>query len=173
VRNWKSTILGLLAVFGIGCLLYAANPAEKERQGPVRINAEDLCHGEYVIIGRLGKQYGEIVKIRGIWKGSDGFYDLFHITHIEGKEVADTNPLTFISANVRQLRKSKDGYTVRATRDFPIPKEGTVYEGRVYESGGYPYDVQPPAAETILNLPITQHLTYGFRSRLFLIDEAK
>jgi hypothetical protein len=62
--------------------------------------------------------------------------------------------------------------TVSESGYQPAPsKEGTVYEGRVYESGGYPDNERPPEVRKILNLPITQHSMYGFRSRLFLIDE--
>ena len=168
MQSGKILFLGLVTTLGVGCLIYAADPSTKqEKQPPVKINAADLCSGKYVIIGQLGKPYGEITRIRAIWKGNDGFYDLLRVTHINGKEVAKESPITFISADVRRLRKSKDGYSIRVTRVDPIPKEGAVYEGRVHESGGY--DEQPEEVEGIF-VPLSQHLAFSFRSWLFLID---
>jgi len=171
MRSGKTLLLGLCTTFGIGCLIYAADPnAKHQKQAPVKINAEDLCSGRYVIVGRLGRPYGHIVKIRAVWTRSDDFRDLndrLRVTHIDGREVGKQAPIVFVSPDVRRLRKSNDGYRILATRIDLIPKEGTVYEGRVYESGGY--DVQPEEVEKIF-VPLSQHLAFGFRSWLFLID---
>ncbi len=190
MRSWRPTVVGLFAVLGIGCLVYAADPGKKnEKQPPIKVRAEDLCNGKCVIIGRLGKPYGETTKIRAIWKGrsNDGMWELLHVTHIDGRVVAKENSITFVSRDVSQIVTMRHGRMPDTTSNESIvptirtvgqsayqpapPKEGTVYEGRVYESGGYPDDERPTEVKKILDLPVTQHSTYGFRSQLHLIDE--
>ena len=190
MRGWRPTVVGLFALLGIGCLVYAADPGgNREKQPPVKVNAEDLCNGKCVIIGRLGRPYGETVKVRAVWKGrsNDGMWEVLHVTHINGREVAKGNPITFVGKDVSQIVTMRGGRmpttgsdessvpTIRTVGQSSYqpapPMEGTVYEGRVYESGGYPDDERPTAVRKILDLPITRHSTYGFRSRLYLIDE--
>ena len=96
-----------------------------------------------------------------IWKGrsNDGMWELLHVTHINGREVAKENSITFVSRDVSQIFTMRHGRmpdttsnessvpticTVAQSAYQPAPpKEGTVYEGRVYESGGYPDDERP------------------------------
>jgi hypothetical protein len=162
--SWKPVLWGLL-VIPMGCLFYAAEPSEKqERPTPVKINAKDLCDGKYVIIGLLGKPYGEISIIRGVWSGVientlEG-YRTFQITHIDGKPIDSEHPMIISESFVERLGKDKE----------TSPKQGETYEGRVYEGGGYRYG-RPAEALRILKEPVTDFpMDYKFESFLFFLD---
>jgi hypothetical protein len=173
MRTLKLVSLGLIVVFGIGCLIYAADPSTKrEKRLPVTISAEDLCNGKCVIIGRLGKPYGEIVKMRGVWDGTDGSkaeYPLFRVTHVDGKKVADNHPIVINQMFVERLRDRPDLRQDKTNATGGRPRQGDVYEGRAYESGGYIRE--PRKINEIFHKPGAQD-PYGFAfySFLYLID---
>ncbi len=169
MRNWKSTILGLFAVFGIACWIYAAGANEKQQ--PIKINAEDLCSGKYVIIGRLGKPYGEISKYAHVWKINDmskaANYSL-HVIEIDGAAVDKDCPIVFSQFDVKRLKKDHHIAPKQGKDQHTAPKQGDVYEGRVYETCGY--DRQPEKVDAILGVQPYQYRGFGFCSFLHIID---
>jgi hypothetical protein len=162
MRSWKPAIFGLFAVLGIGCLIYAADPNEKQgKQAPAKISAEDLCVGKCIIIGRLGKPYGEISRIRAVWKANDQFKGesfFLRVVEIDGKTVAEEHPIEISEFDVKWLKKDHGN----------PPKQRGAYEGRVYESGGY--DRQPEKVDAILGIQPYQYRGFGFCSFLHFID---
>ena len=173
MRSGRTLFLGLLTTLGVGCLIYAADPNMKqEKQLPVKINAADLCNGKCVIIGLLRKPYGEIVRIRGVWDGVDDSKaenPLLRITHINGKRVADNHPIIINQMFVEWLRDRPDFRQGKTTPIGGKPRQGDVYEGRAYESGGYTRE--PGKVNEIFHKPLVQD-PYGFAfySFLYLID---
>jgi hypothetical protein len=140
-------------------LIYAADPNEKqEKQTPVKINVEDLCSGKYVIIGRLRKPCGDIVKISGVWSEQDETtkpgWRLLQITHIDGKEI---RPMTI-----------SERFVQPGTRSVKWPPQQGSHEGRVYERCGYIFG-EPAKVKSSRHGPDFQH-HYRFESYLYLID---
>ena len=64
----SALVLCLIALMADVCLA-------EDKKGPTvktaMVRAEDLSSGKYQIEGRLGKPYGTILKIRGVWEGGD------------------------------------------------------------------------------------------------------
>jgi hypothetical protein len=154
----------LLAILAIVCMVHAGDPGAKRPTEPIKINAEDLCSGKYVIIGRLGKPCGELSNIRGVWSGRDestkeGWRSL-RITHIDDKEIVGNHQVVISEKYVQPTSHSK--------KNWP-PQQGK-YEGRVYERCGYLFG-KPAEVERILDEPSVQtSQTYSFESYLYLVD---
>ena len=64
-----------------------------KRNCPPAVRAEELCNGNCIILGRLGKPYGEITKIRAVGNMEKNLAKpegpSLRITHIDGKKLAD------------------------------------------------------------------------------------
>lgn len=132
------------------------------------VSAEALCRGDYEIIGLLGKSYGQISQVRAVWDRERGDTPkppglVFRITHVDGKELAKEKQIEVSDRFVRNWSEPRG--------DKPH-EPGDVFEGRVYESGGY---VRPPAkVREILrgSTPVVAD-AFGFQfySFVYCIDE--
>lgn len=165
--NRMSLGLGLLGGLALACLAPVCFPGEKKSPA-IRINAEDLCSGKYEIVGRLGKPYGEISKVRAVWEenkaytGKDIAYCL-RITQVDEVELRPDRQIVIPRPCVRRLEAIMQG------KGHP-PFHGEVVEGRVFESGGYVR--YPDKVIEILGGPRSQdpHFGFEFYSFLYLID---
>ena len=153
-----------IGVLGTACIVQVCSSGEK--QTPSVIRAEDLCNGNYVIIGRLGKPYGEISKVRAVWESPahapkpTGLS--LRITHIDGKKLADAQQIV---VDGRYVESRKEDHKTR-----PARKTGQVVEGRVFESGGFPRDYPNNVREALGLPPVQPAYGFAFNSFLHFID---
>lgn len=160
---WNSRFLRwtLLGVLGVVWVAQVCSSGEK-KSPLTRIKAEDLCNGDCQIVGRLGKPYGEISKVRGVWETGDlskPSPPSLRLTHIDGKQLAKDQQIVVEGIYV-EWPKGKLG--AEETREI-----GQVVEGRVFESGGYPRHEEPSKVREIRGLAPVQPL-YGFAFHSFL-----
>jgi hypothetical protein len=160
-------VLGALA---IACAARVGSSDEKKT--PATVRAEDLCNGNCIIVGRLGKPYGEVSKVRGIWEldkkdppKPEGPW--LRITHIDGKKLADDQQIVVNRGFVKSLKGN------RGMEEYP--PGGQVIEGRVYEFGGYPEEWPPKIREALglPHFPAVQprpEMGFFFHSFLYFID---
>ena len=152
------------SIFGVACLAQVCS--SDERKLPTTARAEDLCNGNCIILGRLGKPYGKISKVRAIWEAGDlskPSPPRLRITHIDGRRLADSQQILVNGIDVKWLREKPDSKETR--------RIGHVVEGRAYESGGYPGSEWPPQVRETLGLPPVQPLYgFAFHSFLYFID---
>jgi hypothetical protein len=127
-----------LIVLGIACASQVCSSDEKKPLATVQ--AEDLCNGNCRIIGRLGKPYGEISRVRGVWEYGKNLPKpegpSLRITHIDGKELAADRHIIFRHGFVKSMTGNRKANV--------LPRSGEVLDGKVYEAGGYPEDCPPP-----------------------------
>lgn len=123
------------------CLMASIMNGALAAQGQPRpigmVKAEDLCEGKCEIVGLLGKPYGAISKIRGVWEGWEyGWWKVppgekqfsLRVTEIDGETLPPEKQIVIHFKYVKWLRDR-----TLATK----PVRGEQVEGRVYESGGY------------------------------------
>jgi hypothetical protein len=154
----------------ICCLVMVMNgtrPVEEGKRSVSTVNAEELSSGKCRIIGLLGKPYGSIVSVKGVWEGWE--FDVFklpvgekpfslRITELDGKRLAPKRQIVIDAAYVKWLRPRPG-----------TPLRGERVEGRVYESGGYVR--HPEAVNKILGVPESQdYFRFCFYSFLYFID---
>lgn len=152
----------------IGCLIALMADAclAEEKKGPtIKVKAEDLYSGKCQIEGLLGKPYGDILEVRGVWEGGEynstkeGPFSL-RITEIDGKKLAPNRQIVIDANYVKWLRDRK------GARD---PVRGEKVTGRVYESGGYVR--HPEAVDKIFGIgSIQSYFRFGFYSFVYFID---
>jgi hypothetical protein len=163
---WNSTIFRWLAIGILGTVCMVQMCSSGEKQQPTAIRAEDLCNGKYVIIGRLGKPYGEISKVRAVWESRaeapKPTGPSLRITHIDGKKLADDQQIV-VDGRYVELRKED-----HKTR--PVRNTGQVVEGRVFESGGFPRDYPNNVREALGLPPVQPAYGFAFNSFLHFID---
>jgi hypothetical protein len=168
---WKSYLLGCVVLGGLALVSVTQGVPSDEKQAPANVRAEDLCNGNCVILGRLGKPYGQISRIRAVWEYGERALEKpegrhLRVTHLDGKKLADDRQIIFRGGFFKRL----EGH--RGTKEFTV--DGQVFEGRVYESGGFP-DTLPPEVEKILNPEMQPYQPapwtgFAFHSFLYLID---
>jgi hypothetical protein len=154
----------------ICCLVVAMDESRSVNEGkrPLStVNAEDLSSGRCRIIGLLGKPYGSVMSISGVWEGWEfGSSKLpvgekpfsLCITEVDGRKLASERQIVIDAAFIKWLRKG-----------VGIPLRGERIEGRVYESGGYVR--HPEAVDKILGVPVSQdYFRFRFYSFLYFID---
>jgi hypothetical protein len=157
---------GLLAFFGVACLTQICSSGEKK--SPAVIRADDLCNGKYVIVGRLGKEYGRVSKVRGVWEYSKGDLPkptglVLRITHVDGKRLAREKQVVVDGLYIEHLDEKQQTKESR--------KAGHVVEGDVIESGGYPRGESLPEVREMLGLrPVQPAYGFAFHSFLYFID---
>jgi hypothetical protein len=177
------SILGIACLSGVSCSekdrpltpVSRDEVSSHEKKPLATVRAVDLSDGSCRIVGRLGKQYGEISRIRGVWT----YVEIakpegpsLRITHIDGKEFASDQQILVWHGFVIWVgdkRKEEPG-----PHGLPWPRDGQILEGRVYEAGGYPNE-PPPAVEGILHphQPPAQRppsAGFAFHSFIYVID---
>lgn len=166
MRKQRLLCWSVLAFLGAACLTQIGS--SDERKSLTVIRADDLCNGKYVIVGRLGKEYGRVSKVRGVWEHSEGGLPkptglLLRITHVDGKKLAREKQLVVDGLYIEHLNQKQQMEESR--------KAGQVVEGNVIESGGYPKGEILPQVRKLLGLPLVQP-AYGFafHSFLYFID---
>lgn len=157
---------GLLILAALWTCIPQLTSGEEPAQ-PKEILAKDLHNGKVQIVGLLGKPYGEILHIRGVWEapkkkvpGKDE-YPVLRITHVDGKSLADAHQLLISGKYVQRLQYEEN------SRPW---QPSDVYEGNVYESGGYIRE--PEEVSRTLGKPLSADI-YGFKfyTFLYLIDK--
>lgn len=130
------------------------------------ISAEALSRGDFEIIGRLGKPYGEISQVRAVWEREYGNTPkppglVFRVTHVDGRELAKEKQIEVLGLFM--------GSWIEPGGGKPI-EPGDVFEGRVYESGGY---VRAPAkVDEMRGEPkVADPFGFKFYSFVYYIDE--
>jgi hypothetical protein len=166
---WKSYLLCCVV---LSSLAFACAPQVRsadEKKAPATVRADDLCNGTCVIVGRLGKPYGEVSKVRAVWevekapekpKGPS-----LRITHIDGKKLdSDHQVVVEDLLYVKWCKKDRE-------MSWDRIHDGQVVEGRVFESGGYLPSEYPLPVQEILGMPPVQSpYGFAFRSFLYFID---
>jgi hypothetical protein len=165
-----------LCIFGIAYSIVAWSTAETKSMADMRssdaknhpkpVLASDLCNGDYQIIGLLGKPYGEVSKIRAVWEKekvrSKPTNDaILRITHIDGKRLEQNRQIVVYEPYINHIKKPEDKPSL----------DNHVYEGRVFESGGYPKNETSDDVEKILHLNTVQKIYgFAFHTYIYLID---
>jgi hypothetical protein len=160
----KTFIPIICTILGVVCIVYASTTEEKQSPIPTKINAEDLCNKKYVIVGRLGKTYGEISTVHGTWVSGDISKPegpQLQITNIDGVKVDADYPILIKHKFIRLLQEKKNNVEPH--------RQGEVYDGRVYESGGY-ISTPMKVDEILRKQPVQDPYGFVFCSFLYLID---
>ena len=170
----SALVLCLIALMADVCLA-------EDKKGPTvktaMVRAEDLSSGKYQIEGRLGKPYGTILKIRGVWEG--GRYEhpkvspfSLRITEIDGKKLPPERQIVIDGNLVKWLKRrpEKEWHPGEGGPDKgKEPVSGEKVAGRVYESGGYVRHPEP--VDELLNGPPRQDwFRFWFYSFVYFID---
>jgi hypothetical protein len=147
----------------------------------VKIKAEDLANGKYEIEGRLGKPYGTVLDIRGVWEG--GEYDRgkllvgekpcsLRITEVDGTKLPPKRQIVIDGNLVKWLKRRPENEWCPGEGRPDKGKEpvsGQRVAGRVYESGAYVRHPEP--VDTLLNGPPPQDwFRFRFYSFVYFID---
>jgi hypothetical protein len=162
----------------IACLLGTIGGvlwAEREKPPKVQIGAKALCDGDCEIVGLLGKPYGTVIRVRGVWTGrtygnsKQGPFAL-RITEIDGETLPPERQTVIDWNYVKWVRRGGQelGETARRGEE---PKSGDILEAPVYESGGYVRC--PEEANKILGQGEAQSFfRFRFYSFLYVIDNS-
>jgi hypothetical protein len=159
-------VLCLAAVFV--SLSACTSSVEEGSKMPKRVSASSLMSGECEIIGRLGKPYGEIAAIRGVWKENPpetvkelGMYSLI-ITTVDGRKLGPSDEVDIPGMFVDFLSDSERPAEIQ---------DGDVYDGAVFESGKYVR--APQAAYALLGdgngEQVADNYDFRFYSFVYLI----
>lgn len=156
---------GLLLMLGLGVVALPQLSSGEEPTKPKQVFAKDLDDGSIQIIGLLGKPYGEIIQIRGVWEAPTkrnfkNDYPNLRITHLDGERLDHDHEVLISAMYVHRLEFDQDAKPWQP---------GDVYEGRVFESGAYIRN--PGKVDEILGkLPAADIYGFKFYSFLYLID---